>query len=317
MRVNRTLLYAGIFLVAIGGVVVAADLTAIGENILVGILRFWPVAIVAVGVGLVARRTRMRLVGGLLATAVSGLMLGSALAAAPRLSGFCTSDGASARATQSGTFDGPASVSVTTDCGPLDVSMTPGSGWRLDAPKGGSRDAVVNASGRSLAISAATRSSGIGDNRSDWNLSLPSQGVDDLSVTVNAGRASVHLGDASLKRLSISANAASVIVDASNAILSSFGGDVNVGSVSLTLGSRADMEGAFEVNLGELTICAPPDLGLRISSSGDASEFTVDGNKISTEFWQSPDYASATHHANFEVSVDFGSLQINTIGGCK
>lgn len=316
MRVNRTLLYAGIFLVAVGAVVVAADLTAVGDSVLVGILRFWPLAVIAVGLGLVLRRTRLSLGGGLLAAAVPGLLLGSAVAAVPRVSGFCT-DGDVARATQEGAFDGPASVAVTTDCGTLDVSMAPGGRWRFDAPDVASSSARVNATGRSLSISSATRTRGIGEAREDWNLVLPANGVTDLSVTLNAGRGSVHLDGGTVDRMSIAGNAADLVVDASSGRLSSLSGEVNVGQLSLLLGAQSDFTGSVDVTLGEFRVCAPPDLGLRVTADGDAREFRVDGTKQPGSAWQSPGYASAAYHVNLDVSVDFGAIQINPIGGCK
>lgn len=316
MRVNRTLLYAGIFLVAVGGVVVAADLAAVGDSVLVGTLKFWPLAVIALGLGLVFRRTQLSLGSGLLAAAVPGLILGSALAAVPRVSGFCTGDSA-ARSTQQGTFDGPASVSVTTDCGSLDVSMAPGNEWRLDAPDVASRSAAVSATARTLSISSATRERGLGDTREDWNLVLPASGVDDLSVTLNAGHGSVHLDGGAIRRMSVSGNAADIVVDASSGQLLSLSGEVNVGQLSLHLGAGSDFTGSVDITLGEFRVCAPPDLGLRITAAGETRDFEVEGTKRSGSSWQSPGYASAPHHVNLDVNVDFGAIQVNPIGGCK
>lgn len=56
MRVNRRFLYWGILLVALGGVLVAADLGAVDTPALTDALRLWPLAII----GLLARPARMR-----------------------------------------------------------------------------------------------------------------------------------------------------------------------------------------------------------------------------------------------------------------
>ena len=61
MRVNRRFLYWGVVLMAIGGVLVVADLTAVDTTTLTGLIRLWPIAIVAIGVSLLARRTRLAL----------------------------------------------------------------------------------------------------------------------------------------------------------------------------------------------------------------------------------------------------------------
>ena len=85
MRVNRGLLYTGIFLVAIGAVLVAADVGAIDTARLTDALRLWPLAVIAIGASLVLRRSRFSLQGGMLAAALPGLILGGAIAVAPDL----------------------------------------------------------------------------------------------------------------------------------------------------------------------------------------------------------------------------------------
>jgi hypothetical protein len=83
MRMNRTLLYTGVFLVAIGGAVMAAGL--LSTSTLIDVLRLWPVAVIATGLGIVFRRTQLSLVSGVLAVAIPGLILGGAMAVGPRL----------------------------------------------------------------------------------------------------------------------------------------------------------------------------------------------------------------------------------------
>lgn len=85
MRLNRTLLYTGVFLAAIGVALLAADLTPVATDSLIGALRLWPLALIAVGVGIALRRTRLSVASGMLAAAVPGLVLGVAMAATPRV----------------------------------------------------------------------------------------------------------------------------------------------------------------------------------------------------------------------------------------
>jgi hypothetical protein len=89
MRVNRGLLYTGVFLVALGGVIVAAELVAIDTFRLTDVLRLWPVALIAIGAALALRRTDLALPTGLLAAALPGLLLGGAIAVAPSVSIDC------------------------------------------------------------------------------------------------------------------------------------------------------------------------------------------------------------------------------------
>ena len=85
MRINHRFLYWGVFLVAAGGVLVAADLAATNGAAIADALRFWQIAVIAIGLGLVLRRTSLRLPAGLLAAAVPGLVIGGAFAVPPRL----------------------------------------------------------------------------------------------------------------------------------------------------------------------------------------------------------------------------------------
>src|SRR5258706_7905624 len=110
MRVNPLFLYWGIFFVAIGGILVASDLRAVDTPTLTDVLRLWPLALVAIGLSIVLRRTRLSLPGLMLAAAVPGLVGGGALAVAPRVVGDCGARG------------GPASVAGKQ--GPFDAAAT-------------------------------------------------------------------------------------------------------------------------------------------------------------------------------------------------
>ena len=85
MRLNRTLLYLGVFIVAAGIALLIADVGRLDSAALIEFLGLWPLAVIAAGVGLFARRTPFSLVGGLLAVALPGLLLGGILALGPRL----------------------------------------------------------------------------------------------------------------------------------------------------------------------------------------------------------------------------------------
>ena len=166
--------------------------------VIVDVLRLWPLALVAIGLGLVLRRTRFRLPGGMLAAAAPGLLLGAGLAVAPRIAIDCGAATVAPTISQhQGQFDGPARVTVATGCGELVVGTAPGAAWQFDAGSIADRAPIVDASSRSLAISAggdhgwhfAFDSDGIDDEnlfertRDTWRLTLPTTDIEDLSVT--------------------------------------------------------------------------------------------------------------------------------------
>src|SRR6185436_16950624 len=123
MRVNRRFLFWGVLLVATGGVLVAADLGAIDSSILADVIRLWPLALIAIGVSVVLRRTRFSLPATLVAALIPGLVVGATFALAPRIAGSCGIRGDVATvSTEQGTFDGPARISVRSGCGVLHLT---------------------------------------------------------------------------------------------------------------------------------------------------------------------------------------------------
>ena len=319
MRVNRRFLYWGIFLVAIGGVLVAADLRAVDTATLTDALRLWPLAVIAIGLSIVLRRTRLSLPGLLIAAAIPGLVVGGALAVAPRFVGNCGARGEPATsATTQGAFDGPASVSVRSGCGSLSVKTAPGSGWQLDAGNTSGRRPKVSSSSTSLSVDATIDDSWsvLDDGRDTWDLTLPTTDLDSLSLVVIAGQDQIDLPGARIGRLGLTVNAGEMVVDASEASVADVSAVVNVGSLSIRL-PASDLVGSLLVRAGELRICAPPGLGLRISSSGTGEQVRIDGVQQHGAVWQDPDYATATHRADLRVSATFGAVEIDPIGGCK
>ena len=320
MRANRRFLYWGVFLVAIGGVLVVADLAAVDSVTIADALRLWPVAIVALGIGLILRRTRFSLAGGLIAAALPGLLLGGAFAVAPHFSVDCGGRGEPTTvSTNQGSFDGPATVAVKSACGTLVVNTAAGSGWIFSGGNTADQQPTINADGRSLSIdSGATGGWRVFESgRDKWNLTLPTTRIDNLSLVVNAGKGQVDLAGAQLGRLDITTNAAETVVDVSGASLTSVSGAVNAGLLSIHLPSGSDVTGSLRANAGALQICTPPGLGLRVTQGGVLSGVKVNGLQAAGNDWQSSDFASAAHHADLDVTVNVGAVEINPIGGCK
>ena len=319
MRMNRRFLYWGIFLVALGSVLVAADLRAVDTATLTDGLRLWPLAVIALGLSLVLRRTRLSVPGLLLAAALPGLVLGSVVAVAPTFVGDCGGrDQVPSVATTQGAFDGPATVSIRSGCGSLNVTTAPGSSWRLDAGSTSGRTPGVDATARSLSIDGTRRD---GDflnwGRDSWDLTLPTSAIDDLSLVAFASQANVSLPSAQVSRLSLTVDASDVVVDASEAAIADVSAVVNVGALAIDLPGASDLVGSLRVGAGAIRVCTPAGLGLRVSSTGTAGAIRVNGLQQQGSEWQSSDYTSATHRADLGVSATFGAVDLNPIGGCK
>jgi hypothetical protein len=318
MQVNRRLLFWGLLLVAIGGVLVTADVGRLDTATLADLLRLWPLAVIAVGVSIVLRRTRFRVPALLVAALVPGLVMGAAFAITPRFADGCGARGDVANvATEQGTFGGPARITIESGCGTLNLTTGDGADWTFDAESTRNHAPNLRASDRSLAIEASLDGlSWLDEGRNAWDLTLPAKEIDDLSLSVVAGSGNVDLPSAEIDRLSLTANAAKVDLDASGASVVELRAVVNAGSVRLALPADDDIVGSLVVNAGELAVCAPPDVGLRLTANGVLEHITVGGLEQVVDEWMSPNYRMAANQADLRVTANLGAIEINPIGGC-
>ncbi|MEZ0241439.1 MAG: DUF5668 domain-containing protein [Chloroflexota bacterium] len=321
MRINRKFLYWGTFLVAVGAVLVAANLGGIGTEALTDGLRLWPLAVIIIGLALVLRRNpQLSLTTGMLAAAVPGLVLGGAFAAAPSYTGDCGNDNEQViTQRQDGSFDGPASVSVDGGCGTITIDTSPGRAWHLDAGNSLGEAPAVRSSPQSLSIqSAGGHESGFfSGGRAFWAVTLPTSQIDDLAVVVSAGSGEVNLPGARIGRLDVSANLSQVSLDVSDATVEYLSGAVKFGQLSIHLPADSDLTGSLQVRAAQLEICSAPGAGLRVVATEAPLELSVEGEEVNQREWQSPNYDSAAHKAELVVDVNFGGIEINPIGGCR
>jgi hypothetical protein len=319
MRVDRRFLYAGLFLVAVGVVLVAADLGVVDTPLLADTLRLWPLALLAIGAALVLRRTEVSLPTGLLGAALPGLLLGGALAVAPRYADDCGERGeATSVASEEGVFSEAATVSLTTACGTLSVRTAPGDRWQLNAANTGGPAPRIERSAASLSVTGANHDEGVflDPGRDAWEVTLPTSEIDELGLEVNAGSGDIALAGAQIRRLEVTAHMGEMVVDASGASIAELNGDVNFGSFSIVL-PASDLTGSVSAGAADLRICRPPGVGLRLSMEGDPLRVTVAGERHRGSEWQSDDYATATHHADLDIEAHFTGVEIDPIGGCK
>ena len=127
--IHRKALFVGVSLAAAGTVMlIGLGDTAAGDAITQA-LRLWPLAIVALGVGLLVRRTRFAVAGTLVAASLAGLVVGGAVVAAPNADSVCEDSDAAWQSTRAGTFVSPSTVSLSLACAELQVTTVDGSAW--------------------------------------------------------------------------------------------------------------------------------------------------------------------------------------------
>ena len=71
------------------------------------------------------------------------------------------------------------------------------------------------------------------------------------------------------------------------------------------------------MSAGAAQVCAPEGMGLRVRTQSALASITTPGLVRVGDAWESPDYATAAHHADVTVAVNVGSVDVNPEGGCK
>jgi len=322
MNVNRRWLYGGVFLIALGAVLLAGQGDAVDGDVIAQAARLWPVLVIALGIGLLLRRTRFGLAGGMIAAAVPGLVLGGMLVAAPvalaEVGPACNDVQPTSFASRAGSFDGAASVDLRLRCGDVTVTTGSGSGWSLEAGNGSGTAAVVDATADRLSVASsfAERPFGFVRGSDVWRLTLPVSNRMDLAATVEAGRGRFDLAGAELGTVELIVNAGEANADLATATVERLTAHVNGGAAWLRLPAD-DFTADLTVNAGALRICAPGDLGLRVRSEGTLTATTYNGLVHGDTAWESPGYATAIHHADVTISANVASVDVNPMGGCK
>jgi hypothetical protein len=317
--INRRFLYLGVFLVATGAVVLGAQAGLITGDAFARTLWLWPVALIAVGVALLLRRTRFGLAGGLIAAVLPGLLLGGAVVAAPTVSFDCRPGEPSSYATTSGTLVAPAQVSVDLSCGDVEVTVTPGSDWQIQTGETGAPAPTIDASGSRLSLRSARRPGPFGYAGADvWRVSLPNAQPIDLDATVNAGKGRYTLSGATLGKLNVTVNAGDARMDLTGATTERLDVTVNAGAATVLLPEADDLSIEISANAGEVMVCVPGDLGVqlvrRVAVLGSTS---TTGLTRTGDVWHNPTNPSPTHHANVTLAANVGSVELKPEGGCK
>ncbi|HYO44734.1 MAG TPA: hypothetical protein VES19_16160 [Candidatus Limnocylindrales bacterium] len=321
MTVRRGTLYLGVFLLAAGAVTLGVatgllDRTAVAD----ATAMLWPVALIAIGAGLVLRRSPAALVAGIIAAALPGLALAASVVAVPEALGPCTDVlPIPARAeTRSGSFGSSAAVDLELSCGELNVNTGPGTGWSLTSRDGEGRRTteVVDGSRLSVDTDRGTRRWGLATGQVEWDAVLPTGTTLDLATELNAGRAGLGLAGSRLGVLDLEINAGSLTADLAGASLDRLAVEVNAGSVGIVLPADS-FSGSLTANAGSLALCAPDQLALRVRSSAALGSIDVDGLSRRGSAWETPGYDTAPFKADLAIAANVGSVTINPEGGCK
>ncbi|HEX6868949.1 MAG TPA: hypothetical protein VF119_09095 [Candidatus Limnocylindrales bacterium] len=317
--INRTALFLGAFVATAGIVMLIGSGSATVEGLLTDALRLWPLAIIAIGVGLLLRRTRFALVGTLVAAIIPGLLLGGVVVAAPDMTSFCDEPASGPIVEHDGTFVGGATVDLALACGDLKVSTIPGADWHVTSVDIGDDAARVTAEGDGLTVTSFPddRRVGWGREADDWDVALPTGVPLSIRAEANAGRADLDLAGARVGDLDVVVNAGAARLDLTSATVERLDVAVHAGGASIRLPSSGVLTGDLEVAAGSLELCRPESLGLRINGDVVLGSATFNGLVRVGDAWQTPDYPTAAARADLVVTASAGSVTVDPQGGCK
>jgi hypothetical protein len=320
MRTDRRFLSWGVFLLALGAVALAARQGLIDAAAIRDAWQLWPVALIVLGLALVAGRTGWGSLAGIVAAAIFGLVAGLVLASGvPAGLGFCGGDGRGPVETSeaTGTFGESATVELEFACGELVI--VPGAGRDWTFAKSGTDGPELSAGQDRLRIETANRGPFFGDTRRSWRVTLPAHMDLGLSTTVDAGTGRLDLSGIDLRSLSLTGNAAEIVVDASKASVASFSASANAGKLVLTLPEAGSMDGSISANAGAVELCVADGVGLAVESSESlgSTNLAEAGLTKQGDRWRNAAYDTATDRIELHVSVNAGSLTLNPEGGCQ
>jgi hypothetical protein len=272
MRIHKGYLFWGIFFVLLGAIPLAERQGLVEADRIGDLGRYWPLALIVLGVAIVIARSGVAVVGTIVAALVLGGLAGGAIASS---GGWILNVGDCAtgvdpddleRTSRTGTFTEPARVSLELDCGSITVragaTMDALGQWVLDARHRGDPPVVVATDG---SLSVRTPEDGV--RRHDWQLLLPPSQVRSLGLDLNAAGATIDVRAAALEALAVQVNAGDVQVLADDATLDALSVQVNAGRARLDLGG--DTDGSLQINAGALDVCVPDDAELRIQVNDD------------------------------------------------
>ncbi|HEY7937538.1 MAG TPA: hypothetical protein VID26_10480 [Candidatus Limnocylindrales bacterium] len=326
MHLDRRALRWGVFLIALGIVPLAVEAGWLDRARVADAERLWPVALIAIGIGVILDRTRIAAIGTILSSIVFGLLIGGALSVGVGAIGCPGAGGPATPATGGGTLAGPAEVSITFDCGTSSVETTPGASWSLSGTAADDHQPVIDSGPSSLHISPPQAGVfDIGGSRSDWDVRLPTDPIYDATFVMNASDTRLGLAGTRWTSLSLTANASTVRLDLSEAEGADLDATVNAGNLLIKLAGSGPAlggtSGSITVNAGHLGLCVPTGGDLTINLGGvlSSNNFASAGMSRDGDTWRTPSPAFNEDPAasTLQITANAGTIELNPAGGCE
>ncbi len=345
MRINRSLLNWGVFLIALGGIPLAVDQGWIQSDIASDLGRLWPLILVGIGLGLILRWTPLAWFGGAVVAATFGVIFGAAIVSLPEddltnvhalipaiAGGACSGGDAGPGSTRDGGLanDTAFALEATLSCGELRVARAADSSWSFAAAHGSEDQPRIDDSDRDGATAQLILSQGGNDElmflggqeQSDWQVAVPAEAALTMATTLNAAKGVLDLGSGPVTRVDGTFNASDVALDLAEAttleratMRLTF--NASDGELSLPAGNF-DIEAAL--NVSALTICVPSDAALRVESSSllSSDDLRASGlEEADPSLWTTPGFSTAGDHIDLSIDSVASSLSVERPEVCS
>ena len=345
MRINRSLLNWGVFLIALGGIPLAVDQGWLDSDIAQDLGQLWPLILVGIGLGLILRWTPVAWLGGALVAATFGVILGAAIVGIrdtefddlqgiiPAVaSSSCAGNEVGEASTNDGGVADPNefSLEATLSCGELEVVRASGATWSLAAQHDEGDAPVVETTGDSVATQGLELSQGGSEDfgllgwqvQSLWDVQLPAEAALRMNTTLNAAKGMYDAGEGPVARVSGTFNASDARIDLGSATTpspASVGLTLNAsdGSLSLPLGV---ITGGITLNASSLDLCVPRDAELRIDytsvlGSDDLGSSGLE--EVSSGLWTADGSVEADARVSLSITNTVSSLSIERPESCS
>lgn len=318
MQINRGLVFWGVALITAGAVALAIQSGAIAAETARELWRFWPVALIVIGLAVIAARTPFALAATLAAALVVGGLGGTLVSGFPEGIGVGCGGEADETRSESGSFGAAAEVELDFNCGELAVSTVAGSDWSVEARYAGGAEPEIASGDGSLRVDAGGNGPfGFADRRQEWDVTLPTDAELDLNIDANASESVIDLEGATLRALEIDANAGDFALRLPGASVRGFSMDANAGSIGIEADDGTALDGSVSMNAGSLELCVPDGTGVAITIADENITFSHNldeaGLSRQGDTWSTDGEAAIT----LEVSGNAASLTLNPEEGCS
>jgi hypothetical protein len=322
-RISRGAIFWGSALVTAGLVILAIQQGLIDEALLADIGQWWPLLLIGAGVAIVFAGAL-----GVVAVGLSGILLGLlvgglVMGAASLPVGCGSEDPGPLVAVDGGSFSGDgAEVDLDLNCATLEVAGGDGDAWSIEADEDTADDELEIIAGDDGLQVTDRDLNPISGHRRHVAVTIPGDGGTHLSLGINAGEANVDLGGGRWGTVDLEGNAMAMTVDLVGAEAEGLEVSLNAGSATVLLGDGTDIGSVVRLaaNAGSIEVCAPDDIGLRITLGDDV---TVGHNLDDTHLvqdgnvWRTEGYDEADTQVEIEFEGNAASFTLSPEGECS